>query len=85
MNGKSSQQAEATPLLATGTAAEYGSWTDISDSSNDKANGPFSLRHLSSRLGDYIAQHTVRPLALVVSGVCVLSFVRRNKGFGSIK
>jgi hypothetical protein len=84
MNGSSShQQAEGTPLLA-GTAAEYGSWTEFSDSNNGKADGPFSLRHLSSRFGDFIAQHTgtSRPYSLlltcaccVMCGVCiVLSF-----------
>ena len=72
MEGRSSQQAEATPLLATGTAAEYGSWTEISDSSISKANGPFSLRHLSSRFGDFIVQHTGTPLLALVAVLCVV-------------
>jgi hypothetical protein len=70
MNGKSSQEAEATPLLATGTAAEYGSWTEISNGSNGKADGPFSLRHLSSRFGDFIVQHTGTSLLVLVVFWC---------------
>jgi hypothetical protein len=86
MNGRSSQQPEAAPLLATGNAAEYGGVTGISvrsnsfDGSNCKADGPFSIRHLSSRFGDFIAQHTGTSLLalLLRSGVFVLSFVRTN-------
>jgi hypothetical protein len=77
-NGRRSQKPEATPLLATGTAAEYGSGTGISGGSNSikgiNREISNSFLDLSSRFGDFISQHTgTSLLALVVLWCLVLS------------